>query len=76
MKIFLSIEQSFLLCTKKIWLLVKTAYNVALASKSLVNQQTARAALTQTVNLLFSRMEAEAIQNNYHRACLMTSLEP
>lgn len=46
-------------------LAIKTAYNIALASKSLVNQATARATLTQTVNFLFSKMEAEAIEKNF-----------
>ena len=46
-------------------LAIKTAYNIALASKSMVNQATARATLTQTVNFLFSKMEAEAIEMDF-----------
>ena len=46
-------------------LAIKTAYNIALASKSMVNQATARATLTQTVNFLFAKMETEAIENDF-----------
>ena len=39
---------------------VRTIYNIHLASKSLVNQTTARATLTQILSLVFSRMESAA----------------
>ena len=39
---------------------VRTIYNIHLASKSLVNQTTARATLTQILSLVFSRMETAA----------------
>ena len=41
---------------------VRTIYNIHLASKSLVNQTTARATLTQILSLVFSRMETAAQQ--------------
>nr|CAB3222754.1 brefeldin A-inhibited guanine nucleotide-exchange protein 1 [Phallusia mammillata] len=39
---------------------VRTCYNIYLASKNPVNQTTARATLTQMLNVIFSRMEAQA----------------
>ncbi|CAB0008526.1 unnamed protein product, partial [Nesidiocoris tenuis] len=41
-------------------LAVRTVYNIYLASKNLVNQTTARATLTQAINVIFFRMEAQA----------------
>ncbi|XP_066147847.1 brefeldin A-inhibited guanine nucleotide-exchange protein 1 isoform X2 [Euwallacea fornicatus] len=41
-------------------LAVRTCYNIFLASKNLVNQTTARATLTQMLNVIFTRMELEA----------------
>ncbi|CBY35510.1 unnamed protein product [Oikopleura dioica] len=41
---------------------VRTIYNIHLASKSLVNQTTARATLTQILSLVFSRMETAALE--------------
>ncbi|CAD5111922.1 DgyrCDS1182 [Dimorphilus gyrociliatus] len=41
---------------------VRTVYNIYLASKSVVNQKTAQAALTQMLNVIFSRMENQAIE--------------
>ncbi|CAL8096814.1 unnamed protein product [Orchesella dallaii] len=38
-------------------LTVRTCYNIYLASKNLINQTTARATLTQMLNVIFSRME-------------------
>jgi brefeldin A-inhibited guanine nucleotide-exchange protein len=40
---------------------VRTCYNIYLASKNLVNQTTAKATLTQMLNVIFSRMEAQAV---------------
>ncbi|XP_035208978.1 brefeldin A-inhibited guanine nucleotide-exchange protein 1-like isoform X2 [Stegodyphus dumicola] len=39
---------------------VRTCYNIYLASRNLINQTTARATLTQMLNVIFSRMESEA----------------
>nr|XP_009862113.1 brefeldin A-inhibited guanine nucleotide-exchange protein 1 isoform X1 [Ciona intestinalis] len=39
---------------------VRTCYNIYLASRNMVNQTTARATLTQMLNVIFSRMEAQA----------------
>lgn len=40
---------------------VRTCYNIYLASKNLVNQTTAKATLTQMLNVIFSRMEVQAV---------------
>ncbi|BFY99374.1 hypothetical protein BsWGS_02414 [Bradybaena similaris] len=41
---------------------VRTCYNIYLASRSLVNRMTAKATLTQMLNVIFSRMEAQAAE--------------
>lgn len=41
---------------------VRTCYNIYLASKNLVNQTTARATLTQMLNVIFTRMENQALE--------------
>ncbi|XP_054286220.1 brefeldin A-inhibited guanine nucleotide-exchange protein 1-like isoform X2 [Macrosteles quadrilineatus] len=41
-------------------LAVRTVYNIYLASKNLINQTTARATLTQMLNVIFARMESQA----------------
>nr|KAG5701164.1 hypothetical protein BaRGS_023273 [Batillaria attramentaria] len=41
---------------------VRTCYNIYLASKNLVNQTTAKATLTQMLNVIFSRMEQQAVR--------------
>lgn len=41
-------------------LTIRTVYNVYLASRNLVNQTTARATLTQMINVIFARMESQA----------------
>lgn len=41
---------------------VRTCYNIYLASKNLINQTTAKATLTQMLNVIFSRMENQAAQ--------------
>lgn len=43
-------------------LAVRTCYNIYLASKNLINQTTARATLTQMLNVIFSRMENQALE--------------
>ncbi|XP_021954399.1 brefeldin A-inhibited guanine nucleotide-exchange protein 1 isoform X2 [Folsomia candida] len=40
-------------------LTVRTCYNIYLASKNLINQTTARATLTQMLNVVFARMESQ-----------------
>lgn len=46
---------------------VRTCYNIYLASKNLVNQTTAKATLTQMLNVIFSRMETQAEQEAKQR---------
>ncbi|XP_010076074.1 PREDICTED: brefeldin A-inhibited guanine nucleotide-exchange protein 2-like, partial [Pterocles gutturalis] len=43
---------------------VRTCYNIYLASKNLINQTTAKATLTQMLNVIFTRMENQAIQES------------
>ncbi|XP_017786365.1 PREDICTED: brefeldin A-inhibited guanine nucleotide-exchange protein 1, partial [Nicrophorus vespilloides] len=43
-------------------LAVRTCYNIFLASKNLINQTTARATLTQMLNVIFMRMENQVIE--------------
>uniref|UniRef100_A0A8C3IVL5 SEC7 domain-containing protein n=1 Tax=Chrysemys picta bellii TaxID=8478 RepID=A0A8C3IVL5_CHRPI len=40
---------------------VRTCYNIYLASKNLINQTTAKATLTQMLNVIFTRMENQAV---------------
>lgn len=44
---------------------IRTVYNVYLASRNLVNQTTARATLTQMINVIFARMETQAVNLNF-----------
>ena len=44
-------------------LTIRTVYNVYLASRNLVNQTTARATLTQMINVIFARMETQAVSS-------------
>lgn len=39
---------------------VRTCYNIYLASRNLINQTTAKATLTQMLNVIFARMESQA----------------
>uniref|UniRef100_A0A669P011 ADP ribosylation factor guanine nucleotide exchange factor 2 n=1 Tax=Phasianus colchicus TaxID=9054 RepID=A0A669P011_PHACC len=41
---------------------VRTCYNIYLASKNLINQTTAKATLTQMLNVIFTRMENQSFQ--------------
>ncbi|KAJ8265237.1 hypothetical protein COCON_G00143360 [Conger conger] len=41
-------------------LTVRTCYNIYLASRNLINQTTAKATLTQMLNVIFTRMETQA----------------
>ncbi|KAJ8919644.1 hypothetical protein NQ315_006170 [Exocentrus adspersus] len=43
-------------------LAVRTCYGIFLASKNLINQTTARATLTQMLNVIFTRMENQALE--------------
>uniref|UniRef100_A0A667ZW35 ARF guanine nucleotide exchange factor 2 n=1 Tax=Myripristis murdjan TaxID=586833 RepID=A0A667ZW35_9TELE len=43
-------------------LTVRTCYNIYLASRNLINQTTAKATLTQMLNVIFTRMENQARQ--------------
>uniref|UniRef100_A0A8C2HQD9 ADP-ribosylation factor guanine nucleotide-exchange factor 2 (brefeldin A-inhibited) n=1 Tax=Cyprinus carpio TaxID=7962 RepID=A0A8C2HQD9_CYPCA len=47
-----------------ILLTVRTCYNIYLASRNLINQTTAKATLTQMLNVIFTRMENQAVSNN------------
>ncbi|CAH1100996.1 unnamed protein product [Psylliodes chrysocephalus] len=47
---------------------VRTCYNIFLASKNLVNQTTARATLTQMLNVIFTRMENQALEAEVHES--------
>lgn len=42
-------------------LTVRTCYNIYLASRNLINQTTAKATLTQMLNVIFIRMENQAV---------------
>ena len=42
-------------------LVVRTCYNIYLASKNLINQTTAKATLTQMLSIIFQRMEQQAV---------------
>uniref|UniRef100_A0A671MGD5 Brefeldin A-inhibited guanine nucleotide-exchange protein 1-like n=1 Tax=Sinocyclocheilus anshuiensis TaxID=1608454 RepID=A0A671MGD5_9TELE len=50
---------------------VRTCYNIYLASKNLINQTTAKATLTQMLNVIFARMENQAVNQMF----VMTSRE-
>ncbi|XP_069808804.1 brefeldin A-inhibited guanine nucleotide-exchange protein 2 isoform X2 [Dendropsophus ebraccatus] len=55
---------------------VRTCYNIYLASKNLVNQTTAKATLTQMLNVIFTRMEAQAAQEYIDYTRLQTLHSP
>lgn len=52
---------SFLLHNQALLLAVRTCYNIYLMSRSEVNQTTAKATLTQMLNVVFQRMEADSV---------------
>jgi brefeldin A-inhibited guanine nucleotide-exchange protein len=56
-------------------LAVRTCYNIYLASKNLINQTTAKATLTQMLNVIFSRMETQALQEEKLRAAVAAAAE-
>lgn len=43
---------------------MRTCYDIYLSSKNLINQTTARATLTQMLNVIFTRMENQAFETN------------
>uniref|UniRef100_A0A8C4HMS8 ADP-ribosylation factor guanine nucleotide-exchange factor 2 (brefeldin A-inhibited) n=1 Tax=Dicentrarchus labrax TaxID=13489 RepID=A0A8C4HMS8_DICLA len=45
-------------------LTVRTCYNIYLASRNLINQTTAKATLTQMLNVIFTRMENQAVSSH------------
>uniref|UniRef100_A0A3Q3B4E0 ADP-ribosylation factor guanine nucleotide-exchange factor 2 (brefeldin A-inhibited) n=1 Tax=Kryptolebias marmoratus TaxID=37003 RepID=A0A3Q3B4E0_KRYMA len=45
-------------------LTVRTCYNIYLASRNLINQTTSKATLTQMLNVIFARMENQAVSLN------------
>lgn len=47
-------------------LTVRTCYNIYLASRNLINQTTAKATLTQMLNVIFTRMENQAVSSAYY----------
>uniref|UniRef100_A0A4W4GEA1 SEC7 domain-containing protein n=1 Tax=Electrophorus electricus TaxID=8005 RepID=A0A4W4GEA1_ELEEL len=51
---------------------VRTCYNIYLASKNLINQTTAKATLTQMLNVIFARMENQAL-TNHKMSCSLAS---
>ncbi|XP_058123944.1 brefeldin A-inhibited guanine nucleotide-exchange protein 2 [Anopheles ziemanni] len=57
---------------------VRTCYDIYLSSKNLINQTTARATLTQMLNVIFTRMENQAFEalaaSQNQSAALQTSL--
>eukprot|EP00741_Cyanophora_paradoxa_P005196 tig00000852_g5036.t1 len=53
-------SSSFELHEQSLLLTVRTCYNIFLVSKNPVNQTTARATLTQMLNIIFSRMEQQS----------------
>ncbi|XP_073968830.1 ADP ribosylation factor guanine nucleotide exchange factor Sec71 isoform X2 [Rhodnius prolixus] len=57
-------------------LAVRTVYNIYLASKNLINQTTARATLTQAINVIFSRMESQAADEMDRQRDITEEAEP
>uniref|UniRef100_A0A8C4DGP6 ADP-ribosylation factor guanine nucleotide-exchange factor 1 (brefeldin A-inhibited) n=1 Tax=Dicentrarchus labrax TaxID=13489 RepID=A0A8C4DGP6_DICLA len=51
---------------------VRTCYNIYLASKNLINQTTAKATLTQMLNVIFARMENQAVCPTLWKHSLVT----
>jgi hypothetical protein len=57
-----STSLAFTLHGQALLLAVRTCYNIHLMSRSEVNQTTAKAALTQMLNVVFQRMEAGSVK--------------
>uniref|UniRef100_A0A8C1FJY4 ADP-ribosylation factor guanine nucleotide-exchange factor 2 (brefeldin A-inhibited) n=1 Tax=Cyprinus carpio carpio TaxID=630221 RepID=A0A8C1FJY4_CYPCA len=56
-----------------ILLTVRTCYNIYLASRNLINQTTAKATLTQMLNVIFTRMENQAVNEEIQESDQTTS---
>uniref|UniRef100_A0A672LG57 ARF guanine nucleotide exchange factor 2 n=1 Tax=Sinocyclocheilus grahami TaxID=75366 RepID=A0A672LG57_SINGR len=56
-----------------ILLTVRTCYNIYLASRNLINQTTAKATLTQMLNVIFTRMENQAVKEEIQESNQTTS---
>uniref|UniRef100_A0A4W5QCW1 ARF guanine nucleotide exchange factor 1 n=1 Tax=Hucho hucho TaxID=62062 RepID=A0A4W5QCW1_9TELE len=54
---------------------VRTCYNIYLASKNLINQTTAKATLTQMLNVIFARMENQAVSPSLRHTPTSQSVE-
>uniref|UniRef100_A0A674NXT3 ARF guanine nucleotide exchange factor 2 n=1 Tax=Takifugu rubripes TaxID=31033 RepID=A0A674NXT3_TAKRU len=48
-------------------LTVRTCYNIYLASRNLINQTTAKATLAQMLNVIFTRMETQAVSSLHNK---------
>uniref|UniRef100_A0A8C9W9Y4 ARF guanine nucleotide exchange factor 2 n=1 Tax=Scleropages formosus TaxID=113540 RepID=A0A8C9W9Y4_SCLFO len=57
-------------------LTVRTCYNIYLASRNLINQTTAKATLTQMLNVIFTRMETQAVSGNSPDSVRCASSDP
>uniref|UniRef100_A0AAX7SQW9 SEC7 domain-containing protein n=1 Tax=Astatotilapia calliptera TaxID=8154 RepID=A0AAX7SQW9_ASTCA len=55
---------------------VRTCYNIYLASKNLINQTTAKATLTQMLNVIFARMENQARERHRQHSPVTQHTEP
>uniref|UniRef100_A0A8B9LZ00 ADP-ribosylation factor guanine nucleotide-exchange factor 1 (brefeldin A-inhibited) n=1 Tax=Astyanax mexicanus TaxID=7994 RepID=A0A8B9LZ00_ASTMX len=55
---------------------VRTCYNIYLASKNLINQTTAKATLTQMLNVIFARMENQAVSGHFSVSFLPKPILP
>lgn len=53
---------------------MRTVYNIHLASKNLVNQTTAKAALTQMINVVFQRLESLGSRGTASSAALIKAV--
>uniref|UniRef100_A0A8D2ZKJ8 ADP-ribosylation factor guanine nucleotide-exchange factor 2 (brefeldin A-inhibited) n=1 Tax=Scophthalmus maximus TaxID=52904 RepID=A0A8D2ZKJ8_SCOMX len=57
-------------------LTVRTCYNIYLASRNLINQTTAKATLTQMLNVIFTRMENQAVSVAHYSSLLTLAFPP
>uniref|UniRef100_A0A8C4N0Q5 ADP ribosylation factor guanine nucleotide exchange factor 2 n=1 Tax=Equus asinus asinus TaxID=83772 RepID=A0A8C4N0Q5_EQUAS len=55
---------------------VRTCYNIYLASKNLINQTTAKATLTQMLNVIFTRMENQVVSGSSYQLLGAGHLSP
>uniref|UniRef100_A0A8C4NTK4 ADP-ribosylation factor guanine nucleotide-exchange factor 2 (brefeldin A-inhibited) n=1 Tax=Dicentrarchus labrax TaxID=13489 RepID=A0A8C4NTK4_DICLA len=56
-------------------LTVRTCYNIYLASRNLINQTTAKATLTQMLNVIFTRMENQAVSSKQNKDFLAAHVQ-